>query len=114
MSNLTESIIDKDLVNAKRLFESRMEEILERKLCEAKKMLQAESVGGLTKAEIEARRKAGYKKAADILPDPREGVTQISGHKFKKVKKKVNEDTLDEDTMANVANMMKILRKSLI
>ena len=97
MSNLIESILSEDFVSASELFESRMEQIAEQKLLEAKKQIQAEAVGGLTKAEIEARKKAGYKKASDVLGDPREkNKSDKLNPGAKIVKKKVSEETLDE------------------
>ena len=43
-----------------------------RKMYEMKRMYASEAFGGLTKQEIEDRKKAGYKKASEILGDPRE------------------------------------------
>ena len=71
MSNdLIESIIDNNLISAKEIFESRMSEILERKLYENKRMMQVhlhEGTGGLTQSDIEARKQAGYRPAKEVL-----------------------------------------------
>ena len=107
---LVESVLSGNMLEANDMVEARLAEIREKKMYEMKRMYAAESVGGLTKAEIEARRKAGYKKASEVLGDPRKGTTSIPGHTFKKVKKKVVEESLDEDTMANVVKMMNTLR----
>lgn len=69
---LIESIIDDNLVEAKDIFAERMEEILECKLYEAKRMIQAElneakPGGGFTTSEIEARKKAGFRRASEVL-----------------------------------------------
>lgn len=69
--HLVESIVSNDLLQANDIFEAKLNEIRARKLYELKRMYQAEAFGGLTKAEIDARKKAGYKKAADVLTDPR-------------------------------------------
>lgn len=87
------------MLEANDMVEAKLAEIRERKLHEMKRMFAAkmhEGVGGLTKAEVEARKKAGYKKASDVLGDPRKEMTPIAGHRFKKVKKKISEETLDE------------------
>ena len=82
------------MLEANDMVEAKLAEIRERKIYEMKRMFAAkmhEGVGGLTKAEVEARKKAGYKKASDILGDPRKETTPIAGHRFKKIKKKVVE-----------------------
>ena len=110
---LIESIVSKNMLEASDMLEAKLDEIKEKKMYEMKRMFAAkmyEGVGGLTKAEIEARKKAGYRKASEVLGDPRKGTTSIPGHTFKKVKKKVVEESLDEDTMANVVKMMNTLR----
>lgn len=63
---------------------------MEKKLYEKKRMVAAdmnEALGGLTRKEIEDRKKAGYKKASDVLPDPRD----IKIKPLVTVKKKVKE-----------------------
>ena len=105
MSELVEHILSEDYVSASHIFESRLNDILEMKLFEMKKMLQAESVGGLTKAEIEKRRKAGYVRASEVLPDPRDiNIKTFSSEprsSRKKItakrKKKINEALSDAD-----------------
>ena len=119
------------MLEANDMVEAKLAEIRERKIYEMKRMFAAkmhEGVGGLTNAEIEARKKAGYKKASDVLGDPRKETKTIEGHSFKKVgkvkppkqrsvfdidmskEKKISEDTIDEDTMANAARIMDTLR----
>ena len=89
---LIESILDKNFVVAESHFRDRLNTIKEQKLFEMKKMMQAEVFGGLSPAEIEMRKKAGYRKAADVLGDPsKQKMPAIKGHKFKKIKKKVAE-----------------------
>lgn len=60
MSNLIESILSEDFVSASDLFEFRMRQIAEEKLLEAKKALQAEAMGAMSKKDMEKRIKAGY------------------------------------------------------
>ena len=63
------------MLEANDMVEAKMAEIRERKMYEMKRMYAArmdEIFGALTKADIAARRKAGYKKASEILGDPRE------------------------------------------
>ena len=63
------------MLEANDMVEAKLAEIRERKMYEMKRMYAArmdEIFGALTKADIEARRKSGYKKASEILGDPRE------------------------------------------
>ena len=60
------------MIEANDMVEAKMAEIRERKMYEMKRMYASEAFGGLTKQEIEDRKKAGYKKASEILGDPRE------------------------------------------
>lgn len=60
------------MLEANDMVEAKMAEIRERKMYEMKRMYASEAFGGLTKQEIEDRKKAGYKKASEILGDPRE------------------------------------------
>ena len=69
---LIESIVSNNMLEANDMVEAKMAEIRERKMYEMKRMFASEAFGGLTKQEIEDRRKAGYKKASDVLGDPRE------------------------------------------
>ena len=57
MSDLVESILSEDYVSASQIFESRLDDIMEMKLIEMKKYIQAEGILGLgmTKDEIEAQ-----------------------------------------------------------
>ena len=93
MNNLIEHVLNEDYVSAQNVFESRLSDILEQKLYEKKRMIQAEAFGGLTQAQIQARKELGWKKAADVLGDPRDRKYSIKKPKVKvKVKKKIKED----------------------
>jgi hypothetical protein len=75
MSQLLESILDKNFVLAESLFQERINTIMEKKLYEKKRMVAAdmnEALGGLSPEEIASRKKSGYRKASDVLGDPRE------------------------------------------
>ena len=96
MSNLIENIVNNDLVKAKKIFETRMNEIRDQKLYEAKRCLAAdmnEGVGGLTAAQIQARKEMGWRKASEVLPDPRDVKLKIPKKKKVAKKKKLGEDT---------------------
>lgn len=67
MRQLVENIVSDNLVTASRIFESRLDEIVEKKLYEKKKQMQAEAFGGMSKDEIQARKDAGYIKASDYF-----------------------------------------------
>ena len=89
------------MLEANDMVEAKMAEIRERKMYEMKRMYAArmdEIFGALTKADIEKRRKAGYKKASDVLGDPREKERKSPrlNPKAKILKHKVSEETLDE------------------
>jgi hypothetical protein len=93
---LVESILSKNMLEANDIFEAKLKDIREKKMYEMKRMFQAEVFGGLTPAEIEARKKAGYRKAADVLGDPRaKRKIKIPLPDMKK-EKKIAEDALDE------------------
>ena len=65
---LIESIVSNNMLEANVMVEAKLAEIRERKMYEMKRMYAArmdEIFGALPKADIEARRKAGYKKASD-------------------------------------------------
>lgn len=102
MSALLESILNGDYVSANDLFEQKMSELQEKKLVESKKQIQAEMFG-MTRAEIEAKKKAGYRKAADVLGDPRDIKISVKKKDDNKKKKSVKEETLDELTAGDVA-----------
>jgi len=70
MTDLLESILNKDLVSAKEIFESRMDVIAEKKLYEAKRRLSAELHEGLVGRDPKTLRAKGYRKATDVLGDP--------------------------------------------
>lgn len=71
MSQLLEHILNENYVEASNIFEDRLNTILERKLVEKKKMMQSESSINPYR-DVESRKKAGYVRASDVLPDPRE------------------------------------------
>lgn len=106
---LIETIINGDYVSANELFEERLSIIRERKLYEEKRRLAAkldEIFGGMSKAEMDARRAAGYRKATEVLGDP-DTKTKLSpaAKKYreslkKKEKGKVAEETIDEAGLA--------------
>lgn len=99
---LVESIINGDYVSANELFEQRLNDIKEKKLYETKRMVAAdmdEAFGGLTKKEIEDRKKKGFLKASDVLNDPRDIKIPLRKKEDKK-KKRVSEETLDEAGLA--------------
>lgn len=93
---LVESITSKNMIEASDVFEAKIAKIMERKMYEMKRMMQAEVFGGLTPAEIEARKKAGYRKAADVLGDPRDKRKRKIPLPDMKKEKKIAEDALDE------------------
>ena len=90
------------MLEANDMVEAKMAEIRERKMYEMKRMYASEAFGGLTKQEIEDRKKAGYKKASEILGDPREKERKSPrinpGAKI--LKKKVSEGVVDDVTRA--------------
>lgn len=106
---LVETIINGDYISAKDIFEERLAVLREQKLYEEKRRLAAkldEIFGGMSKAEIDARKAAGYRKATDVLGDP-DKKTKISPatKKYrdslkKKEKGRVAEETLDEAGLA--------------
>ena len=106
MSDLLDHILNEDYVSANRLFESHLAVIVEKKLYEKKKMMQAEVFGGLTLAQIAARKELGWKQAADVLVDPRErkfsGAVSFKKPEKKKklVKKKLKESSYDDEKEA--------------
>jgi hypothetical protein len=71
---LIESIVSNNMLEANDMVEAKLAEIRERKMYEMKRMFAAKmheaAGGGMTKSEMEAKRKAGYKKASDVLGDP--------------------------------------------
>jgi hypothetical protein len=113
MSNLIESILSEDFVSASELFESRIEEIVEQKLLEAKKQVQAEAMGGMSKQDIEDRKKAGFIKAShyfDVMNKLKE-IEQEHKEKLKKPKsgkKKLDEqETFHTKSQAELEKMAK-------
>lgn len=95
MRNLVESILSDDLLAASEVFESHIAEIMEKKLYEKKRMMQAEAFGGMSKHDIERRKKAGFIKASDYY-DAMDKLKEIkrkaeSDIKPEKKKKKISE-----------------------
>jgi hypothetical protein len=75
MSQLLEHILNEDYVSANQIFEEKMLELQEKKLLESKKMIQAEALGGKTRAQAEKEIRARGmtpRKASDVYPDPRD------------------------------------------
>lgn len=98
---IIESIIAGDMIEANDMVEATLAQIRERKLYEMKRMFAAkmdEVFGGLSPEQIAQRKKAGYKKAADVLGDPwekRKKKFAIPLPDMKK-EKKIKEEALDE------------------
>jgi hypothetical protein len=67
MSDLVEHILSENYVSASDLFESRLNEILEKKLVEMKKCIQAEGVGGETNIQTQAKKQSGYRPAHQVF-----------------------------------------------
>ena len=116
---LIENIIDNDLVTANKIFESRLDSIMEKKLYEVKRRVAAnmqEVFGALSKKDIEDRRKAGYRKASEVLGDPRakENLSPAA-RKIKQAekKRKVSEEALDEAGLAPSSLRARIYKKGL-
>lgn len=105
------------MLEANDMVEAKLAEIRERKMYEMKRMFAAkmyEGVGGLTKAEIEARKKAGYKKASDVLGDPRDkNKSDRLNPGAKIIKKKVSEEALDEAGLAPSTRRAKLYKYGL-
>lgn len=115
MSKLLESILNENYISANELFEEKLSEIQEKKLIEMKKYIQAEAIGGLTKADIEARRKAGYVRASEVLPDPRDivigGIKPKSQKTEPKRKKKLEEDKPIPDAALRAIEARKVRKR---
>ena len=109
---LIESIVSNNMLEANDMVEAKLAEIRERKLHEMKRMFAAkmeEGVGGLTLAQVQARKELGWKRASEVLPDPREarsGTTTFHS-KPKKVKKKLKEDIDPEQVKAEKERLKK-------
>lgn len=67
MRDLIHNILSENYVAAEDSFNSHMNEIIEKKMFEIRKNMQAEAFGGMTKQDIERRKKAGFIKAADYF-----------------------------------------------
>jgi hypothetical protein len=65
MRELVENILTGNNVEAHKIFESRLNQIIEKKLYEMKRMIQAEVFGGMSKEDLQKRKDAGFFKAAD-------------------------------------------------
>ena len=119
MINLVESIMADDLLSASEIFENKLAEIMEKKLYEVKRRVAAdiqEVFGALSKKDIEDRRKAGYRKASEVLVDPRakENLSPAA-RKIKQAekKRKVSEEALDEAGLAPSSLRARIYKKGL-
>lgn len=104
MRDLVESILTGDNVEAGRLFESHMESIVEKKLYEKKRMMQAEASFPGGRAGVEARKAAGFRKATDVLGDPSK--SKLKPLVKLKKKKTVKEETLDEAGLGDAAKIV--------
>jgi hypothetical protein len=93
---IVESIIAGKMLEANDMLDAKLSEIRERKLYEMKRMFQAEVFGGLSKDDIAIRKKAGYRKAADVLGDPWSERKKKIPLPDKKKEKKIAEAALDE------------------
>lgn len=108
MSDLVEHILSENYVEAANVFEDRLDAILEQKLVEMKKCIQAEAAGGgMSKAEFDARRRLGWKPAKEVLPDPRDYVTKIKPKKPSVRKRKKIEEDHEADVQAAMAKLEK-------
>lgn len=102
---LVESIIDKDFVLSESHFNDRLDAIMEKKLYEKKRQVAAEmdeAFGGLTKQEIEDRKKKGYVKASAVLQDPRDIKIPLRKKEEDKKRKRVSEESIDEDLVRDI------------
>ena len=121
------------MLEANDMVEAKLAEIRERKIYEMKRMFAAkmhEGVGGLTNAEIEARKKAGYKRASEVLGDPRKEQLSAATKRYREEKasekkkeekkswfpkidmkkeKKISEETLDEAGLGDAARIVRSL-----
>jgi hypothetical protein len=97
MSDLLEHILSEDYVSACELFEERLNNIVEKKLLEKKKMMQAEAMGGMSKKDIEDRKKAGFIRASHYFDVMNKLKDIEQEHKEKLNKPKVRKKKLDED-----------------
>lgn len=100
------------MLEANDMVEAKLAEIRERKMYEMKRMFAAkmeEGVGGLTLAQVQARKELGWKRASEVLPDPREsrsGSTTFHS-KPKKAKKKLKEEIDPEQVKAEKERLKK-------
>jgi hypothetical protein len=103
MNDLVENVLNEDYVSASEIFESRLNQIMEQKLYEKKRMMQAEAFGGMTKDEIEARRKAGYMKASEFF-----ALKNAISNEIKKLKKGTKRLTAKKKVVKEAAPPVKI------
>jgi hypothetical protein len=98
MRELVESILTGNNVEAHRLFESRLNDIREKKLYEAKRMLQAEVFGGMSKEDLQKRKDAGFMKASDYyeIMDKLKQVTDQAKNKSTTASKPKTKKKLEE------------------
>jgi hypothetical protein len=72
---IVESILLGDYISANDLFEEKLSNIREKKMYEMKRMMQAETFGGRTRAQAEKEIRARGmtpRRASDVYPDPRD------------------------------------------
>lgn len=106
------------MLEANDMVEAKLAEIRERKMYEMKRMYAArmdEIFGAFSKADIEKRRKAGYKKASEVLGDPREKERKSKrlNPDAKILKHKVSEEALDEAGLAPSTRRAKLYKYGL-
>jgi hypothetical protein len=112
---LLESIIAGDMLEASNMLNTKLDEIRASKMYEAKKRFAAEmdeaAGGGLTKQEIEDRKKAGYLPAHKVLGDPSKSHISAATKKYRKtLKKKLAEAAPDVELDASEIKKAKASR----
>jgi len=122
------------MLEANDMVEAKLAEIRERKIYEMKRMFAAKmheaAGGGISKAELEAKRQAGYVPAHQKLGDPRKEQLSDATKKYReerkaekkkeekkswfpkidmKKEKKISEETLDEAGLGDAARIVRSL-----
>jgi len=116
MSDLVEHILSENYVSAADLFESRLNQILEKKLVEMKKCIQAESINPYR--DTESRRKRGFQKFSDVHPDPRDQRSPSLSSRIEKTAKKTkkikqsNTSSNDDSDAATRERQSKLLQSA--
>lgn len=116
MYNLVENILTENYVEASNIFEDRLNNILEMKLVEMKKMIQAESSINPYR-DTKSRVAKGYVPASKVLKDPRGGPLPSLSSKIEKTAKttkKLKQSTApanDDNDMPTRERQSKLLSK---